>query len=350
MRLASQFPCLGNETSSILVRGAEIQFQPPTLPCERVWDAAPLSAGEHRFDSGMRRYLRRRVMVTGRASKTRREGSIPSRRARGAFDEWLHLLRWPCASFHGMRVRPPNHRVSRVHRPLLGVGTRAHEQEPSSPRRPRHDRALILRGRDSLRRSSLGERAAATILGRYFNSRILLSHSKDQGATPCRSTAVLRIGVGARIGERLDGIEKVAGAIPVDSTKKYLHEEVLSNDSRKESACEDKTKTYVASDRRSRAREARNTAYSARETTTSAVHTVFRGSEKRARAAGKGGGGRLASGASEGGRRPPQDRWHRPRVRTSVFQTDDTGANPVARSTRADSLRGPWSAKPRMRV
>lgn len=151
-------------------------------------NVAPLSAGEHRFDSAMRRYLRRRVMVTGRASKTRREGSIPSRRARGAFDEWLHLLRWPRASFHGMRVRPPNHRVSRVHRPILGVGTRAHEQEPSEARRTRCYRALILRGRDSLRRSSLGERTAATILGRYFNSRILLSHSRDRGATPRRST------------------------------------------------------------------------------------------------------------------------------------------------------------------
>ncbi len=162
-------------------------------------------------------------------------------------------MRRPRSSRHGMRVRPPNHRVSRVHRPILGVGSRAHQQEPSKARRSRRHRALILRGRNTLRRASLGERTAATILGRYFNSRILLSHSKDQGATPCRSTAV---------SEYLN-----RGRSSVRRASRW-HREGCRCDS-------------------GRLHEIRDYVFAC---------------------------------------------WHRPRVRTSVFQTEDTGANPVARS------------------
>jgi hypothetical protein len=65
------------------------------MPHNATGVASPLSPGRDRFDSGMGRcrYLRERgdmgcrVMVTGRASKTRREGSIPSRPANVAWGD-----------------------------------------------------------------------------------------------------------------------------------------------------------------------------------------------------------------------------------------------------------------------
>lgn len=47
------------------------------------------------------------------------------------------------------------------------------------------------------------------------------SHRMDRGAIPRRSTAgreARNSGIVAQTGERLDGIEEVAGAIPADST------------------------------------------------------------------------------------------------------------------------------------
>ena len=63
-------------------------FGPPAIsPRDATGVAAPLSMGREGFDSPTRRsiVLGRRVMVTSRASKTRREGSIPSRPALGSF-------------------------------------------------------------------------------------------------------------------------------------------------------------------------------------------------------------------------------------------------------------------------
>lgn len=60
---------------------------------------------------------------------------------------------------------------------------------------------------------SFGTRRHET-MGRWFNRRTIRSHRIDRGAIPRRSTH----GIVAQTGERLDGIEEVAGAIPADST------------------------------------------------------------------------------------------------------------------------------------
>lgn len=118
--------------------------------------ATPLSMGRDRFDSGTRRYLGRRVMVTGRASNTRREGSIPSRPAATpeTSDDisYLLVLLRPGASCDGLRLRTQHHRVPRMHRPLLDVAATAREQAPAPPSWPRGHHDLVLRGRHDVAR------------------------------------------------------------------------------------------------------------------------------------------------------------------------------------------------------
>src|SRR4051812_34458143 len=95
-----------------------------------------------------------RVMVTGRASNPRREGSIPSRPAETESfdDDSLHFLRGSRASGYRLRLRTQHDRVSRVHRPLLDVATAAREQGPPPASRPGGSEHFILRGRHSVAR------------------------------------------------------------------------------------------------------------------------------------------------------------------------------------------------------
>jgi hypothetical protein len=135
-----------------------------------------------------------RVMVTGRASKTRREGSIPSwpaePRETHDHEHLLHLLvlLWSRASCDGLRLWTQHHRVPRVHRPLLDVAPPARQQGAASPSRPRGPFDLVLRGRHQVARLRPCLRAGQLFLGRSFNSRTLLSHCRNRGATPRRST------------------------------------------------------------------------------------------------------------------------------------------------------------------
>jgi hypothetical protein len=143
-----------------LNRHRQVRLLPGTLdlrtPRDATGVATPLSMGRDRFDSGTRRYLGCRVMVTGRASNTRREGSIPSRPAENGRpdDDFLYLLVLlrPCASCDGLRLRTQHHRVPRMHRPLLDVAASAREQATAPPSRQRGHLDLVLRGRHEVAR------------------------------------------------------------------------------------------------------------------------------------------------------------------------------------------------------